>query len=631
MSALIDATAVPDLPADPTVLIAAADAMAPASRTVRQRVADAAVTWRTLPDVFDTPDTGTVVSAMQPATAAAIDFDTASAAASQALRSLGENLAALQWTRTRLLDDIATHRSAVIAYRASEDGLHDDPSDQLAGWGPYGYSENEELTQRCASLRALICVALEECEHDLGRIGDIERASPVMWTSVSPPGPSLTWTQRSAAFSATVSMTILQRLASMDADEMTRLRVEHPDWQTMVSTHPPAAREVAEWWRGLDDTCATALIAGASPLIGNLEGVAYTSRDLANRATLAREIGDARAALDAERKSADLAWGPGYGVGGGRDSRLKIRRERLDNLLNIEGALVAPAKAPARLLIALSEDHPPLASVAIGDLDTGRTVTFAVPGMGTTTRDMEGWTDAAQNLFDEQQRTTPDGHAAVVAWIGYRTPPVPVSQGRFEVLGNEYATSGGENLSKMLAGFVATRHDAPSLSVIGHSYGTTTAAVALTLPGTPRIDAFVSLGSAGLPASIDSAADLRADAVYAGQARNVIPGVEDGQGDQWAWTGRMSPDHPVDPTSNSFGAHAFGADGDNGMHPVTDHSALVPAGEGWGYFDSGTEALRNAALSTTGRGDRATLAVPKGPTPVEQYWKDVMSAPGFGL
>ena len=139
------------------------------------------------------------------------------------------------------------------------------------------------------------------------------------------------------------------------------------------------------------------------------------------------------------------------------------------------------------------------------------------------------------------------------------------------------------------------------------------------------------MGSAGLPAEISSAASLKANAVYAGQADNVIPAIEGGLGDQWAWTGRISSEHPVDPTSRSFGARAFGADGDNGMHPVTDHNALVPPGTGWGYFDAGTEALRNAALSSTGRGDELSPQVPKPATRAQQYFKDVMNAPGIGL
>jgi hypothetical protein len=630
LSALIDPAEVPELPADSIALVAAADTMASAALTVRQRVDDATARWSTLPDVFDTPDTASVVTALHPASVAANDFDDASAAASTALRSLAENLSALGWTRTRLIDDIAAHRSTVLAYRESNDAA-DDPDDPLAGWGPYGFSQNDELKERCESLRRSLRAALDECEQDLSRIGDVERASPVMWARAAPRYLSPTWVQQSETFRSRISMSILRRLATLGADEMARMLAEHPDWPVLLRDHPPAPLDVAAWWRNVDASHAAALITGASLIIGNLEGVAYRSRDLANRTTLTHEIDEARAAIETEVNRADPAWGPEYGVGGGKEARLKHLRERLDNLLNIEAALNSPVDRANRYLLSLSADHPPLASISIGDVDTASNVTYAIPGMGTTTRDMTGWTDAAQNLFDEQLRAASGKEGAVVAWIGYKTPPVPLAQGQFDVMSNDLARAGAGNLSRALLGLVATRDDAPRLNVIGHSYGTTTGSIALTLPSTPRVDTFVAMGSAGLPTSIDSASDLNAASVFAGQARNVIPQLEDGHGDQWAWIGRMSPEHPIDPTSSSFGARAFGADGDNGMHPVTDHISLVPDGEGWGYFDSGTEALRNAALATTGQGAQTTSAIPKALTPTEQYWIDVMNSQGIGL
>ncbi|WZH38162.1 MAG: alpha/beta hydrolase [Microbacterium enclense] len=629
MSALIDPAEVPELPADPTALVAAADTMASAALTVRQRVDDATTRWSTLPDVFDTPDTASVVTGLHPASVAASDFDDASAAASTALRTLAENLSTLDWTRTRLIDDIAAHRSTVLAYRASDEAA-DDTDDPLAGWGPYGFSQNDELKERCESLRRSLRAALDECEQDLGRIGDVERASPVMWARAAPRYLSPTWVQQSEIFRSRISMSILHRLATLGADEMARTVAEHPDWLAMLRDHPPAPQDVAAWWRNVDASHAAALITGASLIIGNLEGVAYKSRDLANRTTLTHEIDEARTAIEAEVNRADPAWGPEYGVGGGKEARLKHLRERLDNLSNIQRALDSPSEAPDRQLIMLTDDRPPLAAISIGDLDQASTITYAVPGMGNTSRDMTGWTRAAQNISDEQSHAAAAHNQAVVAWMGYKTPPVPLSEGGIEVMGNEYAEAGAHNLSRALLGFTATRTDDPRLSVVGHSYGTTTASIALTLPETPRVDAYVALGSAGLPASIESASEINADAIYAGQARNMIPFVEDGRGDQWAWVGRTSPDHPIDPSADSFGAQTFGTDGDNGMHPVTDHNVLVAPGEGWGYLDLGTESLLNTALATGGQ-QGLTPAIPKSETALQQGWESIVNTPGFSL
>ena len=149
---------------------------------------------------------------------------------------------------------------------------------------------------------------------------------------------------------------------------------------------------------------------------------------------------------------------------------------------------------------------------------------------------------------------------------------------------------------------------------VAHSYGTTTSSIALTQSGT-QVDSFVSLGSAGLPPNIDRASDLNAAEVFAGQARDVVA-IDPAGGDQWAWTGRLSPEHPVNPIEDDFGAHAFGTDGGATGARVTDHSPLTPTGNG--YLDRGTESLENVAFATTGQGDQASAYVPPEPTPFQE-------------
>src|SRR5699024_4012489 len=122
--------------------------------------------------------------------------------------------------------------------------------------------------------------------------------------------------------------------------------------------------------------------------------------------------------------------------------------------------------------------------------------------------------------------------AATVSWIGYEAPVSPPDS--WGVFGNEMAETGGKNLANALRGFEATRSDDPQLNVVAHSYGTTTAAFAMSHPDV-AIDNLVLVGSAGLPNHVTSADDLNADAVYAGHARDVYPLIESGQGDQWAW------------------------------------------------------------------------------------------------
>ncbi len=209
-----------------------------------------------------------------------------------------------------------------------------------------------------------------------------------------------------------------------------------------------------------------------------------------------------------------------------------------------------------------------------------------------------------------------DSSHAVVAWIGYTTPPVPVTQGGFEVFDTTFAEAGAKKLDAALSGFAATRGPGGAqLNVVAHSYGTTTAGIALTAPGV-HVDSFVSVGSAGLPPSIDEASDLHAGQVFAGQAQDVIPFLEHGKGDEWAGTGRDLGNHPVNPVDPAFGARTFGTDTGLGGNPVTDHGVHTESGQG--YLDRGTESLRNVALATTGHGDRVSASVAHGLTPLQQ-------------
>lgn len=114
------------------------------------------------------------------------------------------------------------------------------------------------------------------------------------------------------------------------------------------------------------------------------------------------------------------------------------------------------------------------------------------------------------------------------------------------------------------------------------------------------VDAFVSVGSAGLPPQIDQANDLHAEQVFAGQATDTVSWLP-GSGDAWAWVGQASPLHPVDPTGSGFGAEVFDVNGGDGRAGARDHGALT--NDGSGYFDRDTQSLRNIALATTGQGE----------------------------
>lgn len=369
------------------------------------------------------------------------------------------------------------------------------------------------------------------------------------------------------------------------------------------------ATEVAALWGKLGYSKADARDLAALPIealsqLGNLEGVPYWARSTVNIAALDQRIADAKDFLNNLNQ-------PAYQ---NQAERAKNARGLL-GLQNIKIALKQGARAGTRFLISLSEDAPPLAAISIGDLDSASNVTWAVPGMGSSSRDMVGWTDASQNVYDMQGAVDGPPDRAVISWVGYDAPAIPGTAPDVGVLFSDRAADGGQKLADSIRGLSATRSsDMPMTNIVGHSYGTTAGAYGLTAHGV-HVNTFTAVASAGIPDSIPDADALHADHVYAGQARNVIPLIESGDG--WAATGREhSWDHHQDPTADYFGATTFGADGSGTLEGVTNHA--VHTSSGTGYLDMNTEALKNVALATTGQGDKMTAYHPKGQTPLEE-------------
>ncbi len=185
--AIVDASSVPEMPADPTALLAAAAAMAPAAASVGERTADAVTRWSTLGDSFDTPDTSTAIGRAHPLIAIADDFEEAASAVADAMRVLGETLASLERTRAQLAAEVEAHVTEVSRYQASVAGQDEMARGILDGMGLSGWSQNESLRQRCAQLGAQFQAALLACEQDLRRIGD-----PAVSLPTAAPAPSAT-------------------------------------------------------------------------------------------------------------------------------------------------------------------------------------------------------------------------------------------------------------------------------------------------------------------------------------------------------------------------------------------------------------------------------------------------------
>jgi ElaB/YqjD/DUF883 family membrane-anchored ribosome-binding protein len=395
-------------------------------------------------------------------------------------------------------------------------------------------------------------------------------------------------------------------LASLSASDIDDVLAARPDLVALLQQLNPEA--VNQWWSALSTGAQHALIMYAPRVIGNLEGVTYSARDRANRLALDQRIIDAEARAAAARSPMPLFPPPSEGQVIEWAKRAEAAEEDAEALRKIRESLLATKDSVPRSLISLTDDHPPLAAVAIGDMDRATNVTFAIPGMGSSAAVLPEWASVAQNVYTAQTNADSGNRHAIVAWVGYEAPPVPSFENpNLGVLHSGLAEEGGRRLDSALIGFNATNTNA-TLNVLAHSYGTTTASFALS-DGHAHVDTFVSVGSAGLPPTVDSSTDLHADHVFAGQARGVSP-LSDDEGDAWAWIGRTAGDHPVNPMSVSFDAERFGVDTEGSdLAPVLDHLASTETSNG--YLDIGTESLRNVALATTGQGQSVSPYVPR--------------------
>jgi hypothetical protein len=379
----------------------------------------------------------------------------------------------------------------------------------------------------------------------------------------------------------------LIRMPAKDAAAYVKL---HPDLYMDLQNADPEV--TADWWQGRSAKYQQKAIEKWPDYIGNLEGIDYQTRDEANRRYLKSALVKAKKELERNPGSEKAAFS-------------------LQSLTAIKGAIRGSRTSPRRLLVELTNEPRPLAAVAIGDPDTAKQVTFNVPGMGTYTSDMQLWTQTAVNVYDAQGDVGAPAARSVIAWIGYVTPPPGI-----DAAFGAYAARGAFKLAVALAGLVAARDDASdlTLSIIAHSYGTTTAADALAeLEG--GLYAFVMLGSAGIETWIRDAGALRTKYVYAGEADSDVE----------ARLGRASR---TDPRSPAFGAIVLAVDGGGttGLLPVTGHNPVLhslwndnPLSSAWsyiknrktferefrahfttyGYLDAGTQSLINAAIATT--------------------------------
>lgn len=286
-----------------------------------------------------------------------------------------------------------------------------------------------------------------------------------------------------------------QKLASLETGAFDN-NVHYSATVKSRPTLPPAdasPQENAAWWNSLSEEDKQWMIREHPDVIGNLEGVDYTSRNQANRIMLPRLQQQAKEELDAY-----VATLPSHMSGQQLEEFLRLSA-RVKALDEIDKTLKkADSDGVDRFLMQLDPSGPNiLAAVSQNNPDDADHIGVIVPGMTTNVADsVLGYDDHAKVMREAAQKSAGPGEkVAMVSFFGYDAPP-----GILEASNTDMAQAGAKKLSSFLTGIDAAReHGAGDahITVAAHSYGSTTAGIAATLVADGVIDDLVQFGSPG--------------------------------------------------------------------------------------------------------------------------------------
>jgi hypothetical protein len=335
-------------------------------------------------------------------------------------------------------------------------------------------------------------------------------------------------------------------------------------------------REVERWWDSLSEAQRDQLRRDHPDKLGNLNGIPVEDRSTANKTVMEQDISRVENATEALSQA---------------------EMTRYYNALKVRDGLEENARktgAPTFLYVYEPEafNGAGRAAVAIGNPDAADNTAVVVPG--TSHSVTEGWlssTDAA-NVFNETSKADPDRSTSVIAWMGYDAPD-SLTDPQVGQVGN--AREGGSLLASDVNALEVTNKGDSHVTVIGHSYGSTTVADASAGYGM-HADDVVLIGSPGTDLAHNAADFHLPDGghVYVGAA-STDPITQLGSGYQVHVPGTgVTVGLGNDPAADGFGSTRFKAEVEGMTWPWKDHS---------GYLVPGSESLFSISDIASGHGD----------------------------
>ena len=371
--------------------------------------------------------------------------------------------------------------------------------------------------------------------------------------------------------------------------------------------------ERAEYWSAQSDEQKRHLCDTYPELIGNADGVEAWARDRANRLNL--DAKEARAKEDLARYTRELnEANHAIKAKAAREKSARVQsdlaayekiRSTLANGITLEDYQHGKQGDPVSLLTLQDDGRRVKAAVAQGDVDHAKHIGTLVPGIGTT---VEGGLDTyfreTGNLRQAAaaQGNMPLKDVATVAWLGYDAPGEANVSNAGDIASPKLAQEGSDRLAGFLTGMHASRQFGAGdahMTLVGHSYGSTTSGMAATKVKPGVIDDLALCGSPGM--GTDDAHNYHVD-----QNHLWVSGVPQGDSVQGMGASGIGPvghlgKNPMDADSG-FTHLSDDATGSSKYNP----NAPVSLPINWNfdnhsvYLDEGTETLQDFARVVAG-------------------------------